>query len=437
MLIFLALGLSGCARNGLSDTALSTDTSPIGVGMDPEAEDKGPYDAVLTGLVRVELYDIDADGERVEIDETTLSYFPFGKIWVTASSAEDGSIGSDTIKTPTLGGDTFSVDVAMEESGSVTLYAQLDQHVDGVLGSNDPIGKHPSTVTISASEVLSGLDIIIDAYYDVDGSDGGGGGGVGSGGAGDGAGGGGGCVFGTVSGDAMITRSYAGGQVAVMLMGTDGTGPWNVQWLDPTSSGSGATAPYSVSTCIGLEYDLVGAWDSDGDDLITPADPWGAYIESTDVDGNPVIISDQTGMDIQIPLGGSPFGAFPFVSIQGKLSVLDGVFGDYPENSTVHVAALKYRPDGDLTMDELNELAYGVQSYTWDEVNGESVLSYNLTVPAGTIVYLWAFVDADGDEVLNGPKEPVASADGSSGKLPTGSSDVTQNLQLGAYTPDE
>ena len=437
MLIFIALGLSGCARNGLSDTAVSSDTSPITVDTGSEVEDSGPYDAVLTGLVTVELYDIDANGERVEIDETTLSSFPFGKVWVTASTSEDGSIGSDTIKTPTLGGDTFSVDVAMEEAGGVTLYAQLDQYVDGVLGSNDPIGNYHSTVKISASEVLSGLDITIDAYYDVDGSDGGGGGGVGCGGSGDGVGGGAGCTICTVSGDALITRSYAGGQVAVMLMGTDGTGPWNVQWVNPTSSGSGASAPYSLSTCGGLEYDLVGAWDSDGDDLITPADAWGAYIESTDVDGNPVIISDQTGMDIQIPLGGSPFGAFPFVSIQGELSVLDGAFGDYPENSTVHVAALKYRPDGDLTMDELNELSYGVQSYTWDEINAESVLSYNLTVPAGTIVYLWAFVDADGDEVLNGPKEPVASADGSTGKLPTGSSDVTQNMELGAYTPDE
>lgn len=422
MPILLALALTGCIKDEAGETGTSTDTNPIEV--DTGTEDLGPYSAVLTGLVKVELYDVDADGERIEIDESTLSSFPFGKVWVTASNSEDGSIGSDTIKTPTFGGDTYSVDVEMDEAGSVTLYAQLDRYADGVLGSYDPIGTYPSTVTISASETLSSLDITIDAYYDIDGSDGGGGGP--------------GCSTAELSGDALITRSYAGGDVAVMLMSTDGTGPWNVNWVSPVSSGSGASAAYSINSCLNSEYDLVGAWDSDGDDLITPADTWGAYIEATDVDGNPVSAgSDQSGMDIQIPLGGSPFGAFPFVSIEGEITVRDGGFGEYPENSTVHVAALKYRPNGDLTMAELNELAYGVQSYSWDQINGESALPYNLTVPAGTIVYLWAFVDADNDGVLNGPSEPVASADGSTGKLPVGSSDITQDMELGAYTPDE
>ncbi|MFT5586751.1 MAG: hypothetical protein ACI9VR_004353 [Cognaticolwellia sp.] len=422
MPILLALALSGCTKGNTGDTGPSTDTNPIEVDTGVE-EDVGPYDAVLTGLVTVQLYDIDADGERIEIDESELSSFPFGKIWVTASTSEDGSIGSDTIKTPTLGGDTYSLDVSVEEAGSVTLYAQLDRHADGVLGSYDPIGTYPSSVSISASETLSSLNVTIDAYYDIDGSDGGGGPG---------------CSTASLSGDALITRSYAGGDVAVMLMSTDGMGPWNVNWVSPVASGSGASAAYSINSCLDSEYDLVGAWDSDGDDLITPADTWGAYIEATDVDGNPVSAgSDQTGMDIQIPLGGSPFGAFPFVSIEGEVTVRDAGFGEYPENSTVHVSALKYRPDGDLTMAELNELAYSVQSYTWDQINGESVLPYSLTVPAGTIIYLWAFVDADNDGVLNGPKEPVASADGSTGKLPTGSADITQNMELGAYTPDE
>ena len=423
LLPIFALAIVGCIKDEAGETGNSTDTNPIGVDTGSEGE-SGPYSAVLTGVVKVELYDIDADGERVEIDEATLSSFPFGKVWVTASNPEDGSIGSDTIKTPTLGGDTYSVDVELDEAGSVTLYAQLDRYVDGVLGSNDPIGTYPSSVTISASETLSSLNITIDAYYDIDGSDGGGGGG--------------GCTSAAISGDALITRSYGGGDVAVMLMGTDGEGPWNVDWVNPTSSGSGASAAYSINSCLNSEYDLIGAWDSDGDDLITPADTWGSYIEATDVDGNPVSVgSDQSGMDIQIPLGGSPFGAFPFVSIAGEISVRDAAFGDYPENSSVHVAALKYRPNGDLSMEELKELAYGVQSYDWDEINAESVLPYNLTVPAGTIVYLWAFVDADDDGMINGPKEPVASADGSSGKLPTGSADITQNLELGAYTPDE
>lgn len=423
-ILLLLSALSGCTKDDTGETGTNTDTNPVVVD-DTGEVDTGPYNATLTGTVKVELYDIDADGERVEIDESTLSSFPFGKVWVTASNAEDGSIGSDTIKTPALGGDSYSVDVELEEAGNVTLYAQLDRTVDGVLGSNDPIGTYPSQISISASETLSTLDITIDAYYDIDGSDGGGGGGTG-------------CDSAGLSGDVLITRSYAGGEVAVMLMGTDGTGPWNVEWVTPTSSGSGATAPYGISTCVNSEYDLVGAWDRDGDDLITPADTWGAYIEATDVDGNPVSTStDQTGMDIQIPLGGNPFGAFPFVSVSGELAVRDGGFGDYPEGSSVYVAALKYRPNGDLTMEELNELAYGVESFAWDEINGQSVLPYNMTVPAGTIIYLWAFVDADLDGVLNGPQEPVASADGSTGKLPVGSSDVTQDMELGAYTPDE
>ena len=421
MPILIALALSGCTKDETADSGSSTDTNPIVV--DTGGEEGGPYNAVLTGLVKVELYDIGSDGERIEIDETALSSFPFGKVWVTASNPDDGSIGSDTIKTPTLGGDTYSLDVELEEAGSVTLYAQLDRYVDGVLGSNDPIGTYPTSVSISASETLSSLNITIDAYYDIDGSDGGGGSG---------------CTAVALSGDALITRSYAGGDVAVMLMSTDGTGPWNVDWVSPVASGSGASAAYSIGSCLNSEYDLIGAWDSDGDDLITPADTWGAYIEETDVDGNPVQVgSAQSGLDVQIPLGGSPFGAFPFVSISGEISVGDGAFGDYPENSSVHIAALKYRPDGDLSMAELNELAYGVQSYDWDEINGQSLLSYNMTVPAGTIVYLWAFVDADNDGVLNGPSEPVASAGGSTGKLPIGSTDISQDLELGAYTPEE
>lgn len=426
MPILLALAaLSGCTKDDTGETGTSTDTNPVVVD-DTGEVDTGPFNATLTGTVKVELYDINGDGERVEIDESTLSSFPFGKVWVTASDSDSGSLGSDTIKTPALGGDSYSVDVELEEAGSVTLYAQLDRTVDGVLGSNDPIGTYPSQISISASETLSTLDITIDAYYDIDGSGGGPGGGGGD------------CGASTLDGDVLITRSYAGGEVAVMLMGTDGTGPWNVEWVSPTSSGSGATAPYTITTCGSSEYDLVGAWDRDGDDLITPADTWGAYIEATDVDGNPVNVStDQSGLDIQIPLGSSPFGAFPFVSVSGELSVRDAAFGDYPEGSSVYVAALKYRPDGDLTMEELNELAYGVESFEWDEINGQSVLPYNMTVPAGTIIYLWAFVDADLDGVLNGPEEPVASADGSTGKLPVGSSSVTQDMELGAYTPDE
>ena len=66
----------------------------------------------------------------------------------------------------------------------------------------------------------------------------------------------------------------------------------------------------------------------------------------------------------------------------------------------------------------------------------EGVL-WDLVVPANTIVYLWAFVDADGDGMVNESDEPVASGgvDGA-GTLPTGDEGQT-DIRLGPRTEEE
>lgn len=423
----LLSGLSGCSKDS-AGTDTSIDTSPVVV--DDTGDTGGeacPCDATITGTVKVDIYDYDADGNFVDVDESSLSSFPFGAVWVAASDSDEAILGSDTIKAPSLSGDSYSLDVSVDEAQDLTLYGRLDYWVDGIIGSTEPVGTYPQPVSISATETQSGLDITILAYWDVDGSDGGGTGGPG-------------CTTVDISGDVLITRSYAGGDVATMLLGTDGSGPYHSTWDTPTASGSGASAAYTLPVCAGEgEHKLVAAWDSDGDDLITAADTWGAYISEPDTDGNPISVgsSDLSGHDIQVPLGDeSPFGAFPFLSISGSLSVQDGSFADYPEGTTLYVAALKYRPDGDLAVSKLKELAYGMDSWDYADFSTESSLPYSMTVPAGTIVYLWAYADIDGDGVVNGPGEPVASYGGSTGKLPTGSEDTTADLELGAYSAE-
>ncbi len=118
----------------------------------------------------------------------------------------------------------------------------------------------------------------------------------------------------------------------------------------------------------------------------------------------------------------------PFVRLSGTVALQNGSLSDLPEGATVYVAALKYRPDGQLSVAELqNAYDYDV----FDEPSGSS-LDWGLTVPADSIVYLWAYVDMDGDGVVNESGEYVASGgEDDNGKLPTGStgvSDIDMNL---------
>ena len=410
-------------------SGLHTDDSEGAGGDDSGEESAGKVKASLSGTVEVQLYTYDDDGELqfISWEDAYGGSFPFGSIWVTAYT-DDGSgderyYGSYAVHGPDTAPNPWDIDVKLDESEEIRLYAQLDYWKDGILGSNEPLGIYPDAILIEDGDEHTDLAITILAPYTT--------GGGGSGGSGSG------CATVDVSGDALLTSSYSGGDVAAMLLDSNGDGPWDWTTVSPQSNGSGAEAAYSFATCANFgSMQLVGAHDKDGDLLFTPMDAWGAYISAPDVDGNPVTVgaSDLAGYDIQIPLGegDSPFNVVPWVSISGEVGVTGGVFDDLESGSTLHVAALKYRPTSDVYTSSLEAEAWDLQSYEWADLNGNATVPYSVTVPANTIVYLWAYADTDTDGVLNEQGEPVASGGvNGNGKYPTGSASSTgQTLNL-------
>lgn len=434
-LLALTLGLA-CTGNSddSGDTAgLGTDDSGQNNGTDDSGDNNngsGDVEAKLKGTVTVQLYTYDDDGELefISFEDAYGGTFPFGSIWVTAY--EDDGAGKETyhgsyaVHGPSTDPNDWEIEVELDESKELRLYAQLDYWKDGILGSNEPLGIYPDAIVVEDGDEHEGLDITILAPYD-DGSGSGGGGG------------GSGCDAVSVDGDVLLTKSYAGGDAVAMLLDTNGEGPWDWDIVSPQSNGSGAEAAYGFGTCANLgAMKLVGAHDRDGDLLFTPMDTWGAYISSPDVDGNPISIatSDLSGYDIQIPLGDgdSPFDVVPWVSISGDLGVTDGVFDDLAAGTKAYVVALKYRPTSDITAASIEAESWDVQSFEWSDLSGQATVPYSLTVPANTIVYLWAYADTDSDGTLNEEGEPVASGGvNGNGKFPTGTSSTSgQDMNL-------
>jgi hypothetical protein len=67
------------------------------------------------------------------------------------------------------------------------------------------------------------------------------------------------------------------------------------------------------------------------------------------------------------------------------------------------------------------EESYDLEIFKADDIAGLESLEWELIVPANTRVYLWAFVDVDGDGLINEVDEPVASGGSdATGALPVG-----------------
>ena len=184
---------------------------------------------------------------------------------------------------------------------------------------------------------------------------------------------------------------------------------------------------------------LVGAWDSNDNGLIDPADHWGAYASEPGVDGNPVAVgtADLEGYAVEIPLSGSEdagtpgISVVPFVQITGTVSVKDGTFDDLPSGTTVYVAALYYRPSADLAVSTLADRSYDLESWDWTELTGKASVDFSLGVPADTVVYLWAYADEDGDGTVNESGEAVASGGtADDGSLDSGTTPSDHSLPL-------
>lgn len=390
-----------------------------------DSSEPDPVEAKISGRVEVVLYTEGADGEREYISYTDadaltdydLSVFPFGKVFVAAYSADEAGVkqfhGDTTIDAPSIGGDDYSMDLRKKDGpGDVYVYAHVDWYQDRILGSWEPQEHYGDVVPIVEGAEITNIDITILAPIPYSG--------------------GGSCDTVSVSGDVIITVSYAGGDVATFFQTTDGQGPYYGSWTTVSADGGGASGAFSNTSCAGLgEVKLRGAWDTNGNNIIDATDRWGGYISAPDTDGGPITVGSAslTGYDVQIPLGGSDgFSLVPFTRLSGDVSLASGVaFGDatdgLPAGTKVYSVALKYRPSSEIYVSSFKTYAYDYDSWELADIATDTSKSYTLNVPAETIVYLWSFADTDGDGVLNEPGEPVAAGGGeSSGRLPTGSS---------------
>jgi hypothetical protein len=365
--------------------------------------------------------------------------YPYGPVYVKATTiAADGGLeyhGSQVILEPSVEGDAFTLEVSDTAGEIITVYGALDADGDGTIHSSDPTGLYPHDLDFSQSDVLKGIDLSILVAYDPDlvgqnqswegGVDGGQG-----------------CSDLAVSGPVQIAELGEGRRGVVMLVDSLGAGPVDWVWFDAEEIGTGGRSEYSIPACVDLgELLLVGAFDTNGNEVIDPEDQWGAWTDGDGNDQNPLSIGSQDLLDhwIEIPTGdgSSPLDLVPFVHLAGTVSVEKGSFDDLESGTTITVAALKYRPSNDITVGDLESLAYDHDVFLWPDLTGESIVDFRLGVPADTVVYLWAFADEDMDDVINESGERVASggSDGE-GTYVTGSSDSQQHLPL-AYADDE
>jgi hypothetical protein len=413
----------GTSDGGTSDGGTETD----GGSGDGGTEEEVFIEGGINGSVQVQLYR-EVDGVRENVawaDTPWVDAFPFGSIFVSAvQDSEKGGLiyrGDDTVREPSIEGDAYALVARLPGEGNVHLTATLDFNGDGVLSTSEPFGVHAQEVWVTEGETVDEKDIVVLVDYDAAlawwNSTGGGS-----------------CedpVY--ISGDAILTSPWAGGDVAVLAYDTDGNGPYSFHSFEPTTSGGGAEGAFSVGFCGAVNDDLriLGAWDRNGNDLIDPADLWGALISKPEVDGNPLYVGDTdiSGLEVQIPLGDGTYdlSIVPFVRLTGSVSYEDGrSFDELPAGSDIHAAAMLYRPSGDLLVDDFSSTAYSVSSWESADYAGQTELAYALWVPANTIVYLWGFVDhgPTPDGVVNTMDEIVGAGGAEiGGRVPTGTSD--------------
>jgi hypothetical protein len=473
--IILPVFLVSCTQSGAGKKVDSdkeeSSTEPVfggGSGADEEGEEDVNTDHYMTirSEVMVELYTTNDEGVREFFpwdDAVGIGgEFPFGSIFVAAylpgTDGREFYFDQHTVTRPRVGGDFYRLEIDPERTAAVNIYASLDVRGDGIVGSEEPMGVHPNEVPIEAYGAFDSGDIVIlvdwdkwgpggwgwqdvggyvppgDDYYDANGDgvitpdelpEGG-------------------CDRISVSGDIHITSDYHGGNGMVMLLDESGGGPHQTVEFVPVPTATGAVSSYDLGMCENSGFmQIVAAYDLNGNGLVDPADKWGAYVSEPGVDGNPIFVEDDwmTDIHIEIPLGdGSPsMSVVPFVHLSGQLVmpgieaiadlVVEGV------DPAVYVAAMKYRPEGEVSVEDFEE-SYDYRAWGPDALGVIAGVEWDLVVPANTVVYLWAFVDADGDGLVNESDEPVASGgvDGA-GTLSTGEEGHT-GIHLGPRTDE-
>lgn len=441
--LLAALFLVGCVdKGGETDTsglgdgddgAEGTDGADGGDGGDgADGGDGGepdPIKAAISGTVSVALYSTDGDGERIQQSWEDSAYynassgeidFPFGSIFVGAYGLDGGGrdnyAGTTVISNPTTT-QPYAMDLSLPAADELYIYAAVDWHQDGVVGSDDPTGVYPARVPVAEGDSITGIDITILAPPYSPGS--------------------GTCPTMQISGAVEISVQYNSGDVKVMLVDESGYGPYHSASASMTQTPSGAEGSYALTSCADYgNMQIVGAWDSNHNGMIDPDDRWGAYASAPGVDGNPVLVgnANMTGKDVEIPLGeGTGVRVVPFVQLSGDVGVQDGTLAAL--GADVYATALKYRPSAGFDIATTTN-AYDTETFLAAELAsaGSVTEPYSLIVPANTYVYLWAYADTDFDGKVNESGEPVASAESSAdnGRIESGSSNASGlDLDLG------
>lgn len=436
--------LLGALSLGCGDKDVDSDTGGLGGeagggedgdgGMDgtddgTDGGDTGepvPVQASISGTVTVNLYGTDSDGERVEQSWEDSAYydseagevaFPFGDIFIGAYALNDMGqevyAGTLVIGEPTTT-QPYTLDLELDAESELYIYAAVDRHQDGVVGSDDPTGVYPAKVPVVDGDAITGIDItILSAPYGEGGSD---------------------CSRVGISGDVEIKVQYGSGAVKVMLVDTAGNGPYHSTTASVSAVGGGAEGSYALSSCADYgDMAIVGAWDSNNNGMIDPDDTWGAYASVPGENGNPVLVgnADITGKTVEIPLGNGPgVRVVPFVTLNGNIGVQDGTLSGL--GADVYATALKYRPSSGFDIGTTTN-AYDTDTFLAADLasSGSVTEPYSLIVPANTYVYLWGYADTDFDGKVNESGEPVASADTSedNGRIETGA-ESTAGLDL-------
>lgn len=418
--------LLACTEEKIEQPSGQTEVTPS-EGLDTGTE--GPQDTSepppleamegsISGMVHIQLYTEGEDGERESIswDEAYAGVFPFGKLFV-AAYYEDPETGDyvylsyDIIENPQPSNNAYTLDIDLFEPQDIRVFAVLDYYIDDITGTDEPIGGYNRSIPFEEGMQKNNIDFSILSPLHEERPP---------------------CEAGTieVTGDANITEEYTGGEVAVMLMKTGNRGPIHHTIVQPEVLGGGASASYLVEPCEDTGYMVLkGVWDHNLNGMFEPFDRSGPYISQPNQSGNPVNVSytNLSGHEIQIPLGDSSgLKLVPFVNLLGTVRPATGTFDELAPDGTLYVAALQYRPNGELTISEIEDNSYDVQKFESYELTGLTSVEWKLTVPSETIAYLWAYVDQENNNTVNEPQEPLASGgQDDNGKFPTGSSSTT------------
>lgn len=455
----LSLGLFACTSpehvkasetggSGVGGGGGGGNNSGGGTGAGTGEEEIPPM--VISGSLRVQLYRDDADGEVEFMTWEDSGYgdtFPFGAYFVAAISERTDIPGKYRYIGTTVSfdnspeGSEYTIEVDQEEdiTGRFRLFAASDQWGDNIIHSSDPIGLYAEEFTLEPGADVSGMDItVLVPWEDLEGRT-----------AAEAAGETGGsqrdCSDGvTLSGPVDLTLGGATTRGIVFFEDMEKVGPLDWSWFEATPDDQGnLRSSYELQTCSdqGIMR-LMGANDSNFNGLIDPDDLLGTYAPTPDTNGNPVTVASDSLQDmrVQIPIFEVESGVtvVPFVSLSGVLGVGGGTFDDLPPGTEVVVAALKRRPQGEIALEGIEDQAYDVNRYAWPDVQGQTGVSYDLTVPSNTLMYLWAFADTDSNGNVNEVGEPIAAGGlDDNGRVQTDTASRSEDLFLVFFLDSE